>query len=290
VVDLRLFDRQRFVQHLLVPGQALLIVQQLLPLLVAAELGAAQLLPVLQDHARAVLLAPVVVLGQPDVPCGQLADLSQGDGHPDAHTVQVALQGVLHLAGQAGAVAADLLQVVALLLAGELEGDVLGEQGVYLFQEGSGHVGDADQRRHKVLLAAQPEGLDLKLERVLVLPQVDGFQAEVVALPPELVHLDGVLQHRLVLLGLQHLHDALVVVQLGLAIGTCRGENKPKKKKNTTQLKRPLLDVQLNTIQSNVRSFTTQAHNRTTTPNHHPSEGPWENRPHARGRAHIEEE
>lgn len=109
-------------------------------------------LSVLPDHPSAVLATPASFLRQLQVVRLQAAASALDLAHLRPHAVQVTLEAVLHLTGEAGAVGADLLQVVSLLLAGELEGDVLGEEAVDLAQESPGDVGDTAQGTGEVFL------------------------------------------------------------------------------------------------------------------------------------------
>lgn len=79
---------------------------------------------VLFNYGRAVLGAHAVVLRHSQVLCLEATVLCMYHRHLSSNAVQVALELVLHLTGQAGAVVADLLQLLPLLRAGEMKGDV----------------------------------------------------------------------------------------------------------------------------------------------------------------------
>lgn len=171
----------------------------------------------LLDQAGSVLAAPGVVLPQPPVLGLQTAALVLDPRHLGSHVVQVALELVLHLPRQAGAVVADLLQVLSLFLTGELEGDVMGEERVNLAQEGPGDIGDATQRFGKVLLALDFVGGQLLLHRGFVPPQADGVQVDVVPLFGDLLHLHPRHLRGLGEVGLHHLDHGCQMLKPRLA-------------------------------------------------------------------------
>ena len=78
--------------------------------------------------------------------------------HLVSYDVEVLLEAVLHLPGEVGAVGSGLLHLLLLLGAGEVEGEVVGEQVVDPSQERAGHRLDALQRLGKVLLALPGQG------------------------------------------------------------------------------------------------------------------------------------
>lgn len=143
---------------------------------------------VLLEHARAVLTAGAVVLGQPPVLGPQAAVLGLAGGHLVAHVVQVMLELLLHVSGQAGAVELDPVQVLPLLLTGEMEGHVRGEEGVDLVEEGIGDVGDAAQGLHKFSFTPLLTKLRFLFMLSLIPPQTDGLQVQVVSVFGDLVH------------------------------------------------------------------------------------------------------
>lgn len=187
--DLFIFHDDVVAHYVFLSTQPLLLVQKFLLLLVMLQLDHLVGLPVLLDQTCAVLAAPAEVLGQPPILRFQAAALGLDLRHLSSHIVQVTLELALYLSGQAGAIAADLLQVFLLFFAGELEGDVPGEEGVDLLQEGPGDIRDAAQGLGKVFPALHSVGSHLLLECGFISPQADGFQVNVVPVSVNLIHL-----------------------------------------------------------------------------------------------------
>lgn len=73
--------------------------------------------------------------------------------HLVAHFVQIRLELIFHVFGQIGAAGPYLLHLLPLPLAGEVKGELIGEQVVDLVQETPGHRFDPVQRMSKFLLA-----------------------------------------------------------------------------------------------------------------------------------------
>ena len=132
------------------------------------------------------------------------------------HVVQVPLELVLHLLGEVGAAAADLLHLGLLFLTGQVEGHGVGEQGVDPGQEATGHRLDALQRLGEVLFALPGVGGELRLQVGVVLLQGDVPQVVGVALLDGAVPLVGDELERLGEVGLHQAEDGGLLGVLSL--------------------------------------------------------------------------
>lgn len=113
------------------------------------------------------------------------------------------LELLLHVPGQAGAVGLDPLQVLSLLLTADLEGEVRGEEGVDLDQEGTGDIGDAAQGLHELSFTPLLTQLRFLFMHQLIPPQPDGLQVQVVSIFGDLVYFPLQPLGRLRVIGLQ---------------------------------------------------------------------------------------
>lgn len=178
------------------------------------------MLLVLADQSRSVLAAQVVVSGHPQVLGGQDADVALVHGHSVSQRVQVGLELGDHLLRKVRAVGADLLQVVLLFGAGEVEGGQGVEQRVDFTEERFGDVGNPAQGVDELLFALDLVELDGLLVHGLVPSELDGLQVQVVAVLGHLVHLHLHLHGRLGEVGLDQLHLGFEGFHLQATVGT----------------------------------------------------------------------
>lgn len=140
-------------EHLLFRKELVLCFEQwfhhtVLPLLSLSKLIVALF------HVLSVTLVALLQFGvQPFVLNFQITAPSLQSGNSLTNGVQIVLKLIFHLAGEVGAVDLDLIQLLLLFVAGEVEGEGIRKEVIDFAQEGRSDVLNTLQRRREIFLA-----------------------------------------------------------------------------------------------------------------------------------------